>query len=654
MQLEWIINKLLTKDAEYRYQSANDLLVDLKTVDLSGSGHSRRSMSAMSAAQIAAAPAATQKLPMWAYGVIAAALIIGGGLSWMLKPAPTPDNQPAVRFTFDNSAENRLVRTVQRSLAISPDGSLIASTSPGGILLRHSNDIENPNVLANTTSEAADLAFSPTGQSIAFTNTSTGVLMRIDVSGGAPRRIADISMPVRGTNWAEDGYIYMGLRHFGVGRVPSGGGQVEMLIEVENPQGSGRVFGNTFLLPGERFLLYSTQQSGVSWSEAEIWMMDLNTRDSSLLLSGGTDPRYTTSGHLVFFASNTLYAVRLDPSSPKITSDANIFPVMDAVWARAGFNSANVPFAISDNGTLVKLRGVNSADEGAGGVMTWVDSDGNTAELNPDHREYTTADISPDGSRVLLQVGNIFDFAQQEVWLMDSILGTYQVLESPGGSPIWHTDGQHFAFRDGEGTNLLQSSIANPTVVDTLFEGSIFVEPTDWSADGETIILNEGNVGSKTNIGYLDVSSGTRHPFQHIEEDVDYGVLSPDGNWIAYELGDFGTEATIVQRFPDGGDRFVAIEQSSKPVWSPEGDKLYAFRSGRLIEVSVNFETRSTSDEKVLTTIPPYRFSGMAVHPRDGRILYARGQNETLGLAGLEWPPLDVVVNWFSTFPEND
>ena len=46
MGLEWIVNKLLAKEPDYRYQTAADLLADLKTVDLSGSGLSRRTMPA--------------------------------------------------------------------------------------------------------------------------------------------------------------------------------------------------------------------------------------------------------------------------------------------------------------------------------------------------------------------------------------------------------------------------------------------------------------------------------------------------------------------------------------------------------------------------------------------------------------------------------
>ena len=61
MQLEWIVNKLLSKEPDYRYQTAADLLADLRAVDLSGSGTSRRSMSAVSVATIPASQTDTRK-----------------------------------------------------------------------------------------------------------------------------------------------------------------------------------------------------------------------------------------------------------------------------------------------------------------------------------------------------------------------------------------------------------------------------------------------------------------------------------------------------------------------------------------------------------------------------------------------------------------
>ncbi|NQV72975.1 serine/threonine protein kinase, partial [bacterium] len=52
MDLERIVNKLMAKDADYRLQTATDLLVDLKSVDLGGSEFSRKSMPAASAASM--------------------------------------------------------------------------------------------------------------------------------------------------------------------------------------------------------------------------------------------------------------------------------------------------------------------------------------------------------------------------------------------------------------------------------------------------------------------------------------------------------------------------------------------------------------------------------------------------------------------------
>ena len=41
MSLEWIVSKLMAKDPAERYQSANELIIDLKAVDLNASGFSR-------------------------------------------------------------------------------------------------------------------------------------------------------------------------------------------------------------------------------------------------------------------------------------------------------------------------------------------------------------------------------------------------------------------------------------------------------------------------------------------------------------------------------------------------------------------------------------------------------------------------------------
>ncbi len=96
MQLEWIVNKLLAKEADYRYQSAAGLLADLKTVDLSGSGTTRRSMQTTTAQmsdfqeQDANHNPTPSRLWMWVGSVAIAGVFAFWG--WMLgSPGETQD-----------------------------------------------------------------------------------------------------------------------------------------------------------------------------------------------------------------------------------------------------------------------------------------------------------------------------------------------------------------------------------------------------------------------------------------------------------------------------------------------------------------------------------------------------------------------------------
>jgi len=647
MQLEWIINKLLTKDAEYRYQSANDLLVDLKTVDLSGSGHSRRSMPAMSAAQMSAAPRAGQKLPVWVYGAIVGALVLGAAAAWFVKPDPPDVRHPPVATTYANSAETRITGMLGNSMVISSDGSLIASASPEGILLRRSDDLDSPRVIPNSEG-AFDLAFSPEGDWISFA-LGNDDLMKINVAGGAPRLVGALNGPVRGSDWAEDGYIYMGLRHLGLGRIPSAGGQIEMLIDPETVDIVGDIWGNALALPGGRYIVYTLNPSGSTWSTAEIHVFDLQKRDSRILLTGGTDPQYLPTGHLVYYSANTLFAVKMNLGTAELEGD--VFPVAEQVFASRGGNSANYPFAISDNGTLVKLRGTNEQAE-SGGSLQWMGADGSVETLSPDPRPYRMLNISPDGSLILY---SSWDAQSDGIFLMNAVLGTVQRLRD-GMAPVWAPDGDRFVFSEFNQNALLMSSLSNPESADTLYVHDSEVEPTDWSADGSTILFNVGDNIATNDIYWLDVESRRATPYQQIAGDVDFGVLHPDGEWIAYEQGNFGEASIVVQRFPDGGDRFVAYEGGAKVIWGNDGSTLYTKNNDDfLAEVEVDLEQQRVVTSRPVSPVSSVALSQFDVHPVDGRIIWASasGSRTDEDINNL-LPPIDVIVNWFSTFPDDE
>lgn len=78
--------------------------------------------------------------------------------------------------------------------------------------------------------------------------------------------------------------------------------------------------------------------------------------DAPTLLEGGTDPRYLSSGHLIYQLNGVLYARTFDPSRIAV---GGAVPVVEGVFRGSGGHDAW--YAVSDSGTLLYLPGPVSA-----------------------------------------------------------------------------------------------------------------------------------------------------------------------------------------------------------------------------------------------------------------------------------------------------
>lgn len=104
MGLEWIVSKMTAKKPENRYQSCDDLLVDLKTVDLtsstlsrtrthSGSGSGETVLNPSDTSRITTPQSRSSKL-VW-IGSVLGFLIVGVATGWLLRaPEPDPERLP--------------------------------------------------------------------------------------------------------------------------------------------------------------------------------------------------------------------------------------------------------------------------------------------------------------------------------------------------------------------------------------------------------------------------------------------------------------------------------------------------------------------------------------------------------------------------------
>ena len=573
-----------------------------------------------------------------------ALLAVGGLVVWSLTPAGL---ERVARYAIPRTSNPGFSAGTRQFVAIAPMGDRVVFVGSDGLWLRPLDQMDA--TLVSGSEGARNPFFSADGQWLGFW--ADNRLQRVSISGGAPVGLGPAQPPF-GASWGADDNILFG-QNDGIWQVPGAGGTPELVISIE----AGEAVHGPQLLPGDDHVLFTLRPAGsASWDESLIVVESLSSGDRIVLIESGHDARYLSTGHLIYALNGTLLAQAFDLD--QLTMRGGPVALVERVRLANGGGTGAAQFGVSGDGSLVYVPGPSGRGERR---LVWVDREGHEEFLNVSEAAYVRPRISPEGTRVVAQIG---EGGTSSIWIADATRGTLSRVTSDAAndtSPVWTPDGRQVVFtsdRDG-GLGFYRKAADGTGEVERLatLEGAAPTRAHGWSRDGRSLVFD----GSQRAGGDIAVLSMDGEPSWEPLLDTDAGefgpAISPDGQWIAYVSNETGDAEIYVQRFPDLGERQqISTDGGLDPVWSPGGRALYYLGTGgnapddmRVVSIDPG-PPLSVGNSEVLFDHTPYARSPGAtrnydIAPDGQRFLMLSPQRASDPSAVVP-PQINVVLNW--------
>ena len=533
------------------------------------------------------------------------------------------------RFSFAIPEPDYLWATWASQLSIAPDGRRIAfmarpSFVPPHLYLRSFSDLECKLIK----DVAVGLTFfSPDGLWLGYFSPAPPAIRKMPLRGGAPvtvwpRRAATGNA---GASWGDDETIYFVSEiPGGMMSVPAAGGQPKEILKIDTGQGE-RMLKYPCALPGAKAVLYTVATAeSESFDDAHIAAYSPRTGQKKVLVEGGTHPRYSRSGHLVYARNGKLLAVRFDPDRLQITGQP--VTVLEGVLMSRNTGAAN--FDISARGDLVYAAG---NCEGGARTLYWVDRGGHAEKLPLPARSYLHPRISPDSRKLAIEI----EGSNHDCYIYDFTSGVLSNITADGFShwPLWSPDGKTIGYRSGPmGHMRLWQVPADRSHAPAQLPADGFTQNAEsYSPDGRALAYTSTDPDSPSKIVVVPLQGDSK---PQSLDDSKYAEgspkFSPDGRWLAYCSNESGNPQVYVQVFPGPGPKTqVSNDGGTDPVWRRSGGELFYRNGDSMMAVPVSTASGFTAGR------PQELWKGR----------YSQGMSSSCGPPGLSSSNYDVTAD---------
>ena len=561
--LEHVVRTCLCKDPDERWQTAHDVLLQLKWICEAGSQTGLP-------VPVIARGRFRQNL-----GWLAAALC----LSVLLIVLPLN-----IGYFHRNGSGPRAIRfsipapqgtTFDLPLGLSPDGrNLVFVAVSGGknqLWVRPIDSLESR--LLSGTEEATFPFWSPDSRFIGFF--AEGRLKKIELSTGTVQTLAIESVPdPRGATWSQAGVIlYSPNTVSPLYRIPASGGEATPATELDPSTGEMSHRWPQFLPDGQHFLYFAFTPGR---ENEAVYVGSLGSKDRQRILLAASEALYAPPGYLLFVRENTLMAQPFDPSKLRLTGEP--IPIASGIVPEGESGPTNyAAFSVAQNGTLAYRPGAGALTQ-----LAWFDRHGKPLGRLGSPGSYDEPELSPDGNEVVVEQDDP-QLRSRDLMLVELSHGTFSRFSfhstSAHFTPVWSPDGSRIAFSSNPSgvLNLYWKPSSGAGSEEPLLASAASKLVDSWSLDGRFLLFESQDPKTAFDLWVLPLT-GDRKPWVFLQTPFNeaHASFSPDGRWVAYVSDESGRAEVYVRSFPKPTGKWqVSTEGGDQPRWRHDGHELF-------------------------------------------------------------------------------